>query len=209
MIKKVSRILCFATFLFTTNSNCLEITPMLGFRAGGEFTDTTSNSRHTIESSNSYSLIIGLPYELKKDIEVFYSHHKSSLHSVDIASPSINTIVDLPVTITYLHLGGTAPISNTAYDNGKLKTFISGGLGFTYLKPNFTGLQSDLRASFSIGTGLKWAITQRIGLRLEVRGMATLFNSNTAIFCNGGCSLTINGSLLTQAEVLAGMAIKF
>jgi len=69
--------------------------------------------------------------------------------------------------------------------------------------------QSDLRASFSIGVGLLWPLSKTIALRLETRGLATLFNSNSALFCHGGCSLSINGSLFFQAEVFAGLAIRF
>ncbi|MCK4675295.1 MAG: hypothetical protein KAT61_05230, partial [Gammaproteobacteria bacterium] len=70
-------------------------------------------------------------------------------------------------------------------------------------------LQSDLRASFSIGIGLKWPVTKNIALRLETRGLATLFNSNAALFCNGGCSLSVNGSLFIQTEVFSGLAVRF
>ena len=66
---------------------------------------------------------------------------------------------------------------------------------------------SDL--SFSIGVGLKWPVTDNVALRLETRALATLYNSNSALFCNGGCSLTVNGSLFVQAEIFTGVAIKF
>ena len=100
---------------------------------------------------------------------------------------------------------GTAPIS----DDEKLKTFVTGGLGFTYLSPDYDNAQSDLRASFSIGIGLKWPITERISLRLETRGLATLYNNNSAIFCNGGCAISVNGNLFLQGEVFAGLGFKF
>ena len=203
------KLLLASSFLISTNLFAVEVTPLLGYRGGGEFVDTFSGKKHTVDSSEAYGLILGWPYEKGKTIEVYYSHQSSDLNSVEITPdstlPALTNSVDIPLTIDYLHIGGTAPIS----DEGDIETFVSGGLGFAYLSPDFTGLQSDLRASFSIGIGLKWPISERIALRLETRGLATLFNSNSALFCNGGCSLSVNGSLFWQGEVFAGLAIKF
>ena len=195
------------TLLFISgNSYAVEITPLLGYRGGGEFIDTETGQKHTINSSEAYGLIIGFPYQRGEQIEIYYSHQSSDLNSVNIEIPTVTSSnTDIPLSIDYLHIGGTTPI----YDEENLKTFLSGGLGFTYLSPDLSGLQSDLRASFSIGIGLKWPVTKNMALRLETRGLATLFNSNAALFCNGGCSLTVNGSLFFQAEVFAGLAVRF
>jgi len=199
------RLFIFCIFLFSTNSYALEVTPLAGFRSGGEFVDIDTNKKHSVESSEVYGLILGWPYEKGKTLEVYYSHQSSKLNSVNVSIPSVASTTDIPLTIDYLHIGGTAPIS----ENGALKTFVSGGLGFAYLSPDLTGLQSDLRASFSLGVGMKYPFTKNIALRLETRALATLFNTNSALFCNGGCSLTVNGSLFWQGEVFAGLAIKF
>lgn len=204
-MKKITPTTFFILLFLCTNSYGIEITPLLGFRGGGELIDTDTGKKHTVEGAGSYAFIIGFPYEYGKNIEIFYSHQSSDLTSVNVNLPTTTGNVDIPLSINYLHIGGTTPISQ--YND--LKTFVSGGLGFSYLSPDLTGLQSDLRASFSIGIGLKWPITEDISLRLETRASATLFNSNTALFCNGGCSLSVNGSLFIQAEVLAGLAFRF
>ncbi len=194
------------TLLFISgNSYAVEITPLLGYRGGGEFIDTDTEQKHTVVSSETYGLIIGFPYEHAKQIEIYYSHQSSDLNSVNLTIPAVAGNTNIPLSIDYLHIGGTTPIS----DDENLKTFVSGGVGFTHLSPDLSGLQSDLRASFSIGVGLKWPVSENIALRLETRGLATLFNSNAALFCNGGCSLSVNGSLFFQAEVSAGLAVRF
>ncbi|MBT8119731.1 MAG: outer membrane beta-barrel protein, partial [Gammaproteobacteria bacterium] len=136
---------------------------------------------------------------------VYYSHQSTNLNSITVSAPAPNNSVDIPITIDYLHFGGTAPIS----DDEKLKTFVSGGIGFTYMSPDYTGAQSDLRASLSIGVGLKWPMTERVSLRLETRGLATLYNNNSAIFCSGGCAIAVNGNMFLQGEVFAGIGFKF
>ncbi len=191
--------------LFSTSSYSVEIIPLLGYRGGGEFIDETTNKKHTLESSEIAGLILSFPYEHGKTFEIYYSHQSTQLNSITISEPAPDNTVNIPITIDYLHFGGTAPISA----DKNLKTFVTGGLGFTYLSPDFTGAQSDLRASFSIGVGLKWPITDSIALRLETRGLATLYNNNSAIFCSGGCAISVNGNLFLQGEVFAGLGFRF
>lgn len=191
--------------LLSTSSYSVEIIPLLGYRGGGEFIDETTNKKHTLESSEIAGLILSFPYEYGKTFEIYYSHQSTQLNSITISEPASDNTVNIPITIDYLHFGGTAPISA----DKNLKTFVTGGLGFTYLSPDFTGAQSDLRASFSIGVGLKWPITDRIALRLETRGLATLYNNNSAVFCSGGCAISVNGNLFLQGEVFAGLGFRF
>ena len=203
---KIINTLVFAALLsFSTNSYSVEIIPLFGFRGGGEFVDEVTNKKHTLESSQIAGLILSFPYEYGKKFEIYYSHQSTHLNSITISEPAPDNTVNIPLTIDYLHFGGTTPISA----DKNLKTFVSGGLGFTYLSPDFTGAQSDLRASFSIGVGLKWPITDRIALRLETRGLATLYNNNSAIFCSGGCAISVNGNLFLQGEVFAGLGFTF
>ena len=204
-MKTLNSLLTLALLSVSTNSYPVEITPILGYRGGGDFVDISNDKKHTIESSEVYGLILAFPYEYEKTIEVYYSHQDSALNSINVSTPTPTGTANIPLTIDYLHVGGTAPIS----EQKDLQTFVSGGLGFTYLSPDFTAAQSDMRASLSIGIGLKWAMTDKISLRLETRGFATLYNNNSAIFCNGGCNISINGNMFLQGEVFAGLAFRF
>ena len=156
-MKTFSSVLLFILLSISSNSYSVEVTPILGYRGGGEFIDVTNDTKHTIVSSETYGLILSFPYEYGKTIEVYYSHQASDLNSINVSAPTPSGTVNIPLTIDYLHIGGTAPIS----EQKELQTFVSGGLGFTYLSPDFSGAQSDLRASLSIGVGLKWPITER------------------------------------------------
>ena len=204
-MKKLKNLLIVTLLVSSASSYAVEITPIYGYRAGGEFIDNDTQQKHTVESSEMYGFIIGFPYERGQDWEIYYSHQSSDIRSVNLTQPTATSTADIPLTIDYLHIGGTAPIS----EENKLKTFVSGGVGFTYLSPDFSGFQSDLRASLSIGIGLKYFLSENIAVRLEARGLGTLFNSNAALFCNGGCSLSVNGSLFTQIEAFAGLAFRF
>lgn len=207
LIKLITPLLFVTTSVFSTQANTVELTPLYGYRAGGDFVDDLTGEKHTITSSDIFGLIVGFPYDYKRDFEIYYSHQSSELTSISVDTPSTTSSTTIPLTVDYLHFGGTAPVSENK-SNG-MTTFFTGGLGFTYLSPDFTDAQSDLRASFSIGFGMKWPMTENIALRLETRGFATLFNNNSTIFCNGGCSISVNGNLFMQGEVFAGIGFKF
>lgn len=203
---KIINATVFSSLLFfSASSHSVEIIPLFGLRGGGEFIDVQTNKKHTLEISDVYGLILSFPYERGKNFEVYYSHQSTQLNSLTLAAPAPTSVVNIPITIDYLHFGGTAPIS----EYNDLQTFVTGGLGFTYLSPDFPDAQSDLRASLSIGFGLKWPITKKIALRLETRGLATLYNNNSAIFCNGGCTIKINGNFFMQGEIFAGLGFSF
>ncbi len=190
---------------FSASSYAVEVIPLFGLRGGGEFIDVETDKKRTLESTDTYGLIISYPYERGKTVEIYYSHQSTRLNSLTLSAPASGNVTNIPISIDYLHFGGTTPIS----EDKNLQTFVSGGLGFTYLSPDFPDAQSDLRASLSIGIGLKWPITERIALRLETRGLATLYNNNSAIFCNGGCTIKVNGNFFMQGEVLAGLGFSF
>ena len=204
-MKKVNTAVLSSLLFFSANSHAVEIIPLFGLRGGGEFIDVQTDKKRTLESSNVYGLILSFPYQRGKNFEIYYSHQSTQLNSLTLTAPAPASVVSIPITIDYLHFGGTTPIS----EDKNLQTFISGGLGFTYLSPDFADAQSDLRASLSIGLGLRWPVTERIALRLEARGLATLYNNNSAIFCNSGCTIKVNGNFFMQGEVFAGLGFTF
>lgn len=207
-MKKIIIVLLYTLMTYSAHSSATELIPFLGFRSGGDITDESTGTNHSINSSNIKGLIITMPYVKGKTLELYYSHQSSELKSVNVSpapTPLPATANTIPLTIDYLHLGGTTPLSK----DSNLDTFVSGGLGFTYLSPDFTGLTSELRASFSIGIGMKWWLADNIALRFETRALATLFSNNSSIFCNGGCTLKINGNFFYQGEVFAGLVFRF
>ena len=187
-----------------TDVHSVDITPIIGYRDGGEVTNNLDQTTRDIVDSNVYGLIIGSkPFDAKgRTYELYYSHQSSKIQAIDLPTATSTT---LPLTVDYLQVGGTAPISIEE----QLRTFVSGGVGFTYMSPDIDGLDSELRASFSLGIGLEYKLTERLAARLEGRMLATLFNNNSTIFCSGGCTITVNGNMITQFEALAGLRVRF
>lgn len=185
------------------NSN-VEITPLIGYRFGGDFdatnhaTDITTKIK--LNEDTSYGLLLAWDYDKKRQGELLVSHYTSRF------SQAINPIAsNNSLSITYAHFGGNVPISD-----GPVPFFITGGLGLTHFSPEDTQLSNETRFSVNIGLATKIPVSENISLRFGGRVYATFFNSNSQIFCNeGNCAISISSDLWVQSEVNAGITFSF
>jgi opacity protein-like surface antigen len=107
------------------------------------------------------------------------------------------------VDISYLHIGGSL-----IWDEGSYDTFFGGGFGITQLAPDLSGVSSRTRFSMSFGGGAVYKFTKNIGLRIEMRAYITEIPKNDDVFCQGTNCVVSNG-LFTQADLNAGLRVKF
>ena len=168
---------------------------------GGSFTHTQSDSTIDLEDANNWGLVVGFKEAPTTQVELLLSHQSSRL-KIPRDDPDK---IEFDLDTNYFHLGGTR-----FWKKENIAPFVSGGLGFTYMRPGLSDLDSEVRLSMSIGTGVKWYPADHFGLRFEFRGYGTLVDGNGSLFCdNGQCSLTIAGDLLTQYEANLGFIIRF
>jgi hypothetical protein len=70
-------------------------------------------------------------------------------------------------------------------------------------------LANELRPSVSLGIGYQLPLGERFALRFEARGYATLVNSDSALFCSGGCVISVRGNTVTQGDVQLGFSFRY
>ena len=174
------------------------VAPHAGFRVGGGFEDETTGASRDLEEAASFALALELRHGPETWWQLWYSRQGSEI---------IDPAGRLDVDVEYLHVGGTAPINS----EGRVQSYVSGGLGATRFSPGASGFDDETRFSFSLGLGLAVPLSPRVALRLEARGYLTVMDSDTAVFCrsdfgDGFCSIYAKGSSLFQVELLAGIA---
>lgn len=178
-----------------------EVTPFAGYRFGGSFVDSFTGVGLDIKDSESYGVVIGINTSPETQIEFLYSHQTTEIEPEGFFSPTSLTSLEMD---TY-HLGGSY-----IWDSGKdLRPFVQGTVGATHFRPDRAGLNSETRFSFGLGGGVKYYFTKHIGVRLGGRALATLLNSNSAIFCSGGCTIRVQSSTLWQFEGTLGIIFAF
>jgi hypothetical protein len=170
-----------------------------GWRGGGSLQqDTSPFDSISLKSSASGSIALDFGLDAMRQVQVFASYQ-----STDLAATA--TTPALPMTLGYLHLGGTNYFEGTVGRGA----YVVGGLGVTRLSPGLSGLSDEYRPSLNLGLGYQWPIAGALSLRAELRGYFTLINSSGGLFCSGGCVVAVKGDGLTQVEGLLGLNLAF
>jgi len=179
-----------------------EISPLIGYRFGGDF-DTTRDKVHNkieLTEETSYGLLMAWSFDRKRQGEFLVSHYNTNFSQADDFSAS-NT----ELGITYAHLGGNVPISD-----GFIPMYVTGGVGLTHLSPKNDELSNETRFSVNVGLASKIPLSENISLRLDGRLYGTFFNSDSAIFCDyDTCAVYISSDIWFQSELSAGITYRF
>ena len=181
-----------------------ELTPTLGYRFGGEFEEVDGDTTVDLDDSSSFGLILNGQDARNTQWEVYYARQATSADTATV--PGLGAETDLE--LHYLQVGGTYRGSGD-----RVKPFLSAGFGGTHISPDISTLDSETYWSFSIGTGLQFYTSERWGLRLEGRGIGTLVDTDSALFCvsdsGAVCAFRIEGRVLWQFETFAGVTFRF
>lgn len=179
-----------------------EITPLIGYRFGGNFDTNRSEAHNRIELSEetSYGLLSAWSFDRKRQGEFLVSHYNTNFSNADDFSAG-NT----DLSITYAHIGGNVPVSD-----GPLPIYVTGGFGLSHLAPKDEALSAETRFSVNVGLASKISLSDNVSLRLDGRLFGTFFNSDSAIFCDvETCAIYISSDIWFQSEVSAGITYRF
>jgi Outer membrane protein beta-barrel domain len=193
-----------ATFALPTAAQNA-VTVYAGARAGGSgFSDSAAGDRSLdLEGGGAGSISFDWAIDPSRQVQIFLSRQSTELRGVSTSGGGSDVV---PLDISYAHLGGTVFFENGLAQQGG---YVVGGLGVSHLSPGLDGLSAEIRPSMSIGIGYEMPLASALALRLELRGYATLVNSDSSFFCSGGCTVNIKGDIITQAEVMLGLSVRF
>jgi len=183
-------------------SSSFEVTPLIGYRFGGDFdvANDMANSKVKLIEDVSYGLLTAWRYDRLRQGELLISHYNSKFSQHSDFLPSKDEL-----GVTYAHVGG-----NVAISQGLIPLYVTGGLGLTHLSPQDKNLDSETRFSANIGLTAKIQISEQLSFQLAGRLYGTIFNSNSSIFCNqANCLISISSDIWTQTEVMAGLSFAF
>ena len=179
-----------------------EITPLAGYRFGGDFDLRDSDGSYEVADSSTFGLILNLRDKANTQWEVIYSQQASDavFNGATALQPRVDT------DIRMLQIGGTY------LGPGELaRPYLAATIGGTRIETDFA---SDAFFSGSIGVGLQILPESRVGIRLEARAYGTLTDSDSRIFCGTGpddnfCAVRVDGDVLGQFETFAGVVFRF
>jgi len=187
----------------------LEITPYVGLFWSTQV--NTSNGSVVFDAAPDLGATLGIQVDGKSQIEILYAFARPQAR-FQSTSPFYASTPPFGVTTQYLQLGGL-----TTFQQGKVEPFLAGGLGMAWFHPSdvqVPGAASIQPAdtwlfAFNLGLGVKWFLSDAIGLRLEARAfMPIYFNSGTFLSGPNGAELRVNAGVpLVQGDLSLGLVI--
>jgi opacity protein-like surface antigen len=174
----------------------VEVSPLLGYRFGGQFHEETTDRDVDLKESEAFGLAVDVEYSPDKMVEVFYSRQSTSIEDSDF-----------DIDVEYFQIGGVAEFTQDTYT-----PYAVGTIGATRFSPD-GGFDSETRFSLTMGGGVKWYFNEHWAARVEGRAYFTVFDSDAEVFCvsSGGatCLFRVSGSVVWQVEALAGVTFRF
>ena len=175
----------------------VELAPFAGVQFPGSVT--------SVAGRRPVSLGIGLDYGATLDIELVPGWRAELMYSRQTTElPGQLEVPDLGLKMERYLVGiqeekGEPP----------LRFFGVFLLGLTRFAPGLRGFDSEVRFTLGLSLGLKRALTERFGLRLEARGFFVNVNSGAGVVCSGGCLFVFRGSGLWQGDLSGGLTLAF
>jgi hypothetical protein len=172
----------------------------IGYRGGGQGTDTNTGAHYQLAPAQTYGLVADFLVGPYTEVELLWSQQNTRVQQT---SPVNAQLFD--VNVGYYQIG-----ASYLFTSEGIQPFMVATLGATYLSPQQSGYQNEIKFSFGLGGGVKVPIGRHFGLRLEARAYGTVLDNNSSAVCtNGSCIIHVSGSLMWQYEANAGVYIAF
>lgn len=182
--------------------NMFEITPFVGWMAGGSFEEPSTGAERDIDEDTSFGIFLNLMADVpERQYELLYVKQGTMVEGS----------VPMDLDIEYLQIGGTVAYPQNRYVNPYFGMTV-GGARFS---PDLQGLDDETKIAFSAGGGMRIPITQHFGIRLDFRAFVTLLEDDTEIFCvsdpanTSGCAIRPKGDTLVQYTGSLGVMFGF
>lgn len=181
--------------------NNFEITPFVGYMGGGKFEDPADNSDRDVKEDTTFGLFADMVADVpERHYELLYAKQSSSVKG---ATP-------IDMDIQYLQIGGT--VSYT--DSMRVIPYFGATIGAARFSPDANGLGDETKLAFSLGGGLKFPITDHVGLRFDARAFLSLLDSDSELFCasgaaGAGCAITARSNTFIQYAAGLGIVASF
>lgn len=182
-----------------------EVTPFAGYRFGGNFESTTTDTRLEINDSNAFGLLMNGYVKPDGQWEVLYSRQETDIDTQQIFITDSSVSVD----VEYIQAGGVY-----LFEGERVRPFVAMTIGLSRFAPKQSDYETENFFAASLGAGVNLNANKRVGVRLEARAFTTLLDSNSDIFCEsnagaGSCLIRVDSKSLTQWQLHAGVVFRF
>ncbi len=185
-----------------------EVTPFVGYETNGSYPLTSSTvtiNALRINGAASFGTFIGYSFTPNVEFEFMWDRNLTSYS--DQRTPGAAYMKAYNSSVDQYQFGALFTILGEEH---KWRPYIAGGLGFTH-EFNSGGNPARLDFSYSIGGGVKYALTRHLSFRGDARYMPTYANSSLATYCDPfyGCYNAKVSNYQHRGNFVGGLAIRF
>jgi hypothetical protein len=175
-----------------------EVTPLAGYRFGGEVENTATGDKYSFADGPAYGLMLGFgPSGSEMKVELLWSRQDSSVNLGNVGLGKVDLTVD------QIQIGARAETGND-----RLRQYVSGMAGATYFSTEDYG--SDTKFSLGLGVGAKYFLFRNLAVSVDLRGFCTVVESEGSfLYYNGATVASFSGSTLWQGQASVAVTLAF
>ena len=211
----IARSLAFTLFVLAVSTpaalaqNKIELSPFLGVRSAGSFRGDNQLTSFTMSSSPTFGTFFNYPLAGNLQFEALWSHQSSHviLKATSLEDPTNPQETDLfDTSINYFHGGILLGGGNETWE-----PYVALGAGATRFSPDAPDSSSLTKFSFSVGTGLKAYLGERVSFRFDARAFGTRGGDSQEDLACGvfGCVSFERASTFWQSHFVGAVMIRF
>jgi outer membrane protein W len=175
-----------------------EITPLVGVTSSASIDRTAAGIQElTVDRSISWGSQVGYFFSTHVGLEALWTYQSTALSMSAVSGRAeVMTMTTEQAHGTLVYQFGSA--ERTA------RPFVFAGLGGTFFRS--PGLESETKASWTVGAGLKWFLRRKVGVAMRGRYKPTMLDDAGSSACHpfGFCQNSLN-----RFELAAGAVFRF
>jgi opacity protein-like surface antigen len=197
-----------AAFRADAQQGRFELTPMIGYRLNSDIneTDVAKYSQLRFEDAATFGIAATWNTSPFTSVEIEYTYSSYDATAVPRSTGTAQRTVNVAqhnVLFNGLYLFNTG--------NPRFQPFILGGVGAAILAPD-GNLDSVTNFAFTLGGGVKYYASDRVGIRGDIRWMPQyLYSTDGGTWCDPfyGCYYYPNDHIISQWDFKLGVIIRF
>ncbi|MBA7526308.1 hypothetical protein ES705_18469 [subsurface metagenome] len=185
--------------------NYVDVTPTFGYHFGGRARFYEGDIK--IQDAATYGITLSVPVAWGVSGELSWSRSDSKANFYPIRPEYEED--ELEMATNYFLIGGMKEMGE-----GPAKAFGGFTLGMAWFDSKESRVDDIFRFSISLGAGVKYMVSDRIGLRLQGRFLVPIYFAGGGIFCGIGgggssCGVSVGGgSTILQGDISAGLIFR-
>lgn len=184
-----------------------EVAPFFGGKYGGRIVFNSQFVDYDkIKSSGDFGVLFGYNVWNTFQAEFMWNRQPTTITAHDVSTNTFSTVANTNMDMYQFDL--IYPFRDS---EARLRPFFAAGMGWTHFGNGDQTIGFSNRFAYNLGGGMKYYFTKVVGVRLDVRYLATRTTPTQKQECDafGNCFLITTSNHAKQGEANLGLIFRF